>query len=530
MSKITLNSVSDLTQSSTAQTTINTNSSTVQTAFDNTLSRDGTSPNQMGASLDMNSNRIINLPTAISVSEPVTLAQMTGGLLPSGVTTVPISAPMQPVVGASTIIAADALLGMPTVSCKLYGAVGDGATDDTVHLQNWINAIQTSNAIGFLAPGIYKISSPLTAGVFATGQLIIYGAGINASIITLSSTIQDGFDITGGTTTRLDLRNFQVIGVNGATSGSLINCTGGINFLPNSILDNLYLVFGFIGISSTSISAGSVISNTTIACTNLGLNMSYFGDSSVTNCLIEMLPTGTGAFFVGDSGGTRIVSTKIFANSACVSWRQDAGDGDLIICGCSFESFTVAAVLITNSTGIAFGSVTITGNEFAGTGNAILINFPTSNCSLVSIVGNILVGTGAINFTGVTRFSVIGNTTAGSFIISSTCTSGMVSGNTINGAVTNNSSSTVFKDNVGYNPVGASNLTPGASPWTYTAGASPETLWVVASTTISNITVGGIGVLSITTPANTTVAIPLAPFGVAVITYTGTLFATKMIY
>lgn len=73
MSKITLNSVSDLTQSTTAQTTINANSSTVQTAFDNTLSRDGTSPNQMGASLDMNSNQIINLPVPSTQNSPARL-------------------------------------------------------------------------------------------------------------------------------------------------------------------------------------------------------------------------------------------------------------------------------------------------------------------------------------------------------------------------------------------------------------------------------------------------------------------------
>jgi hypothetical protein len=73
MSKITLNPVADLTQTTTAATTINANSSTVQTAFDNTLSRDGTSPNQMGATLDMNSNQIINLPSPSTVNSPARL-------------------------------------------------------------------------------------------------------------------------------------------------------------------------------------------------------------------------------------------------------------------------------------------------------------------------------------------------------------------------------------------------------------------------------------------------------------------------
>jgi hypothetical protein len=73
MSKITLNNVGDLTQVVTAKGTINANSATIQTAFDNTLSRDGTSPNQMLSVLDMNSNRIINLPAPVFPSDPVRL-------------------------------------------------------------------------------------------------------------------------------------------------------------------------------------------------------------------------------------------------------------------------------------------------------------------------------------------------------------------------------------------------------------------------------------------------------------------------
>lgn len=47
----------------------------IEEAFDNTVSRDGTSPNQMESSLDMNSNRILNLPVPSSDSEPMTYGQ-----------------------------------------------------------------------------------------------------------------------------------------------------------------------------------------------------------------------------------------------------------------------------------------------------------------------------------------------------------------------------------------------------------------------------------------------------------------------
>lgn len=61
MSKITLNAVGSLLDATTAATTINNNSAVIVAAWDNTLSRDGTTPNQMEADLDMNSNDILNV-------------------------------------------------------------------------------------------------------------------------------------------------------------------------------------------------------------------------------------------------------------------------------------------------------------------------------------------------------------------------------------------------------------------------------------------------------------------------------------
>lgn len=73
MSKITLNNVGNLIDATTAANTINANTAVIQTAFDNTLSRDGTVPNTMGSNLDMNSNQILNLPAPVSGTSPARL-------------------------------------------------------------------------------------------------------------------------------------------------------------------------------------------------------------------------------------------------------------------------------------------------------------------------------------------------------------------------------------------------------------------------------------------------------------------------
>lgn len=75
MAKLTLTDISDIRQNSAA-TTINANAALIEAALENTLSRDGTSPNTMNADLDMNSNQILNLPDALTDQEPVTLSQL----------------------------------------------------------------------------------------------------------------------------------------------------------------------------------------------------------------------------------------------------------------------------------------------------------------------------------------------------------------------------------------------------------------------------------------------------------------------
>lgn len=76
MSKITLSTVSSFQNDVSSVAAFNANMATLQAAIDYLLSRDGTSPNQMTADLDMNGKKIINLPTGSTSTEPVTQDQL----------------------------------------------------------------------------------------------------------------------------------------------------------------------------------------------------------------------------------------------------------------------------------------------------------------------------------------------------------------------------------------------------------------------------------------------------------------------
>lgn len=74
--KITLATVSELQAFPSAAAAINSNSAIITAAMDNTLSRDGTAPNQMQAPLDMNSNQIINLPVPATANSALRLSDL----------------------------------------------------------------------------------------------------------------------------------------------------------------------------------------------------------------------------------------------------------------------------------------------------------------------------------------------------------------------------------------------------------------------------------------------------------------------
>jgi len=120
MAKLTLNDIQNLQSETTAVAALNENFEDIEVAFDNTLSRDGTTPNQMGANLDMNSYRILNLPAPRSSSEPLRLADV-GGILPSDIAnagTYASQAAAYAAAAAASVIAAASYVGAATNAPK----------------------------------------------------------------------------------------------------------------------------------------------------------------------------------------------------------------------------------------------------------------------------------------------------------------------------------------------------------------------------------------------------------------------------
>lgn len=160
MSKITLNPVGSLLDITTAQTAINANFNVIETAFDNTLSRDGTSPDQMASTLDMNSQRIINLPAPVGISEPLRLGDVSS------------------------------IAGNITINAIPVGGTTGQALEKTSNTDYAVGWANTVSSVGLSLPSDFTVTnSPVTTTGTLTGAWALTPTGTGSVVRTNSPTL-----------------------------------------------------------------------------------------------------------------------------------------------------------------------------------------------------------------------------------------------------------------------------------------------------------------------------------------------------
>ena len=177
MAKLTLTDIAS-TQATSLVATINANYALIEAAIENTLSRDGTGPNSMEGSLDMNSERIINLPEPVSSTEPIRKAEW------------------DPYIEAmnDTLTASAAALQALDDFTDIY--LGVFASDPTLDndgdpLQNGaIYYNSTSNRLKVYNTGVW--STPLAGTVVDSTDISVTPSGADVSLTIKNNVVTDG--------------------------------------------------------------------------------------------------------------------------------------------------------------------------------------------------------------------------------------------------------------------------------------------------------------------------------------------------
>ena len=158
---------------------LNANNDRLEAALENTLSRDGSSPNFMLANLDMNGRRIINLPNAVGNTEPVTLAQA-GSIagVDNPLTTESVGAVLYPQTTAeANASVTPTVYSYPPGDVRRYGGVADRSTDSAA-------ALTQAGLVAAQAGGSFVIQAAHDQGyAIASAVTLPYGVSIDADLL-----------------------------------------------------------------------------------------------------------------------------------------------------------------------------------------------------------------------------------------------------------------------------------------------------------------------------------------------------------
>jgi hypothetical protein len=367
MSKISLLNVSG---GYSAVDTINTNFTRVRDFLDSLVSRDGTAPNAMTATLDMNSQRVVNLPDADSASEPVTKRQLDAY--------------------------ANASLGVYDAAAGTYTASGSGAVQRTIAgklasvvsvndydvpgASNWTQAIQEAHdalpatggvilfekGIEYVVNGTVTISKPCVLQGFGAG----HGSGSVATISTTSATA-DIFNVT--TNSGVAFRDLAFRGAVVRSGGAYdIKISGnGSDANMRTRVENCYFYGSYNAIGF--IRARFWVVRDCVFDEPINYAIYYpnasdvdEADNYVTGCVFKMSSACFAGVYFESAAATWIVGNKFFSGKYGVWWNLKGVTGTLQIVANSFEEQINAHILVQQGTvGQTGGNININCNEFS---------------------------------------------------------------------------------------------------------------------------------------------------------------------
>lgn len=287
------------------------------------------------------------------------------------------------------------------ISAADYGAVGNGATDDTTALRSWCTALSTPDAnglypVGYLPPGIY-ITGDLTVTGGNNGAPRIVGAGWSQSILQAKAgtTTVLTLDVTAGQATSV-LASVEHLAINGnavATNGIIVNAN----------------------VSRTTFRNVQVYQ-----CTGVGIGNTGTGNSNFSTVIDRCLATqnGIGIRFGGLCQDLKIVNSQLYGNLTnqvslgnattitnivtldnCQIERGNSGTGgdvtnlliqncvQIIVRSCYFESHTTAGsndiTIVGGSTSYVYIDGMFANGNTQATSSIVLPNDATTTVGLV---------------------------------------------------------------------------------------------------------------------------------------------------
>lgn len=442
-----------------------------------------------------------------------------------------------------------------TASPEDYGAVGDGVADDTAAI---LAAAAAAKNVVFGAKA-YKVTSIS----ITSGSVRFKGAGRGITRVVTSSTTANVFSF-GGTAFDCSVEDMTIDASVTQTAGAGVAQTNGTG---NIRVNNVRIQNTFNGVSQVNGSVAGVLSLSNVDISGTKSDAVYVNGNS--QLFAENLTTYGN---LAGSGFHCVAASGVYVSNATI--QDSAGFGvsltttstsaifDAYFTNVEIDACADSGLVLDASAGGAIYNIQFVNSRagYCGGDGAAINGAQNVTLSASSFYKNTREGIDAINLTDsiITGCQVLGNSASGAgyqginikggsgitvtdnrvgpyhatgnnqafgvavqstFSGAATIKDNDLRGN-VSGGIANASTSTtvIIADNQGYNPVGLAIVSVGASPFAYTAGATPEDLYIRGGTVTDVKITAPNGTLSVFN-ATSGCTINLAPYETCTVTY-----------
>lgn len=245
MTKLVLTNPTTFVADASAVAQATTNNAAIVAALENTLSRDGTSPNTMSASLDMNSQRILNLPEPLTANEPARLTDV--GQAPVSAAAAAASAAAALV--SETAVAADLVLTNADVVATAASAAAAAASVAGLSGTSTTSKLIATGSQTFTtqAGKLFAVGAFVTLASAADTANYFHGAVTSYSGTTLIVNVLD----VGGAGTYADWE-ISISGTQGSQGIQGIQGDPGTGTISGGVIHGVGIATGAAAMSSTA--------------------------------------------------------------------------------------------------------------------------------------------------------------------------------------------------------------------------------------------------------------------------------------
>lgn len=292
----------------------------------------------------------------------------------------------------------------PFLHSKNFGAAGDGITPDSVALQSWINACQTSGQACFLDPGTYLLenNSAIPTPLSIAGSITITAPNFMSSLLSVPISINA---INVNTTSPVYFYNFGINYSTAANSGTAgISVTAPFGSNSSSVFRDLRILNPSVGIKFISAAAYTMDNIKIEEFGSNGINIANVsagdtGDSTITSGYYAGAPGSNACVFWESSGGLKFNHNKCVttANGFQIDLAAGVNTSQIIVTDNSFDGLSSIAFLASRqSTSGSLVGVIFVGNTCSSALQCFTIPYDATSGSWISgvqISGNTYYGT-----------------------------------------------------------------------------------------------------------------------------------------